>query len=104
MTIPATKLSIIVERLLQPQVERALAAENVKGYSIFPGGGKGEHGLHPVDSASVVREFSIVKIEAIILDRAVAERIADSLAYDCFKEQSGIVWLQSVEVLRRAKF
>lgn len=104
MTIPATKLSIIVERLLQPHVERALASENVRGYSIFPGGGKGEHGIHPVDSAAVVREFSIVKIEAIVLDRAAAERIADVLAYECFKEQSGIVWLEGVEVLRRAKF
>lgn len=104
MTVPATKLSIIVERLLQPQVERALAAENVKGYSIFPGGGKGEHGIHPVDSAAVVREFSIIKVEAIILDRGAAERIADTLAFECFKEQSGIVWLETVEVLRRAKF
>lgn len=104
MTTIATKISIIVERFLQPEVERILTSEGVRGYSLYPGGGKGEHSFHPVDAASVVREFSIVKIEAIMMDRAAAERIADTLAFHCLKDQSGIVWLESVEVLRRAKF
>lgn len=104
MTTPATKISIVAERFLLPQIERVLAAENVSGYSIFPGGGKGSHGIHPVDGASLVREFSIVKIEVVLLDRVAAERIATSLATDCFKQQSGIVWMESVEVVRPGKF
>lgn len=104
MTTPATKISIVAERFLLPQIERVLAAETVSGYSIFPGGGKGEHGVHPVDSASLVREFSIVKLEAVMLDRAAAERIAEALARDCFQRQSGIVWLERVEVVRPGKF
>ena len=104
MTIPATKISIVAERFLLPQIERVLAAEKVSGYSIFAGGGKGSHGVHPVDSASIVREFSIVKLEAIVIDRAAAERIAQRLANESFRNQSGIVWLEAAEVVRAEKF
>ncbi|MGJ3262076.1 MAG: P-II family nitrogen regulator [Salinarimonas sp.] len=104
MTIPATKISIVAERFLLPQIERVLAAEKVSGYSTFPGGGKGSHGVHPADAASLVREFSIVKLEAVMLDRTAAERIAEALATHAFQSQSGIVWLESVEVVRAEKF
>lgn len=104
MTIPATKISIVAERFLLPQIEQVLAAEKVSGYSIFAGGGKGSHGVHPVDSASIVREFSIVKLEAIVIDRAAAERIAQRLANERFRNQSGIVWLEAAEVVRAEKF
>ncbi|GGK21320.1 P-II family nitrogen regulator [Salinarimonas ramus] len=104
MTTPATKISIVAERFLLPQIERVLEAERVSGYSIFPGGGKGAHGIHPVDGASLVREFSIVKLEAVILDRPAAERIAEALARESFQRHSGIVWLESVEVVRAEKF
>ncbi|MDJ0514678.1 MAG: hypothetical protein QNJ62_14645 [Methyloceanibacter sp.] len=104
MTIAAIKISVIVERFLLPEVERILASEGANRYSTYPGGGKGEHSTHPFDAASVVREFSIVKVEAIVLERATAERIADKIAYECLKDQSGIVWLEGVEVLRRNKF
>lgn len=104
MTIPATKISIVAERFLLPQIEQVLAAEKVSGYSIFAGGGKGSHGVHPVDSASIVREFSIVKLEAIVIDRAAAERIAQRLANESFRNQSGIVWLEAAEVVRAEKF
>lgn len=104
MTIPATKISIVAERFLLPQVERVLADEKVSGYSIFAGGGKGSHGVHPVDAASLVREFSIVKLEAIVIDRAAAERIAERLANESFRNQSGIVWLEAAEVVRPGKF
>lgn len=104
MTIPATKISIVAERFLLPQIEHVLAAEKVSGYSIFAGGGKGSHGVHPVDSASIVREFSIVKLEAIVIDRSAAERIAQRLADESFRNQSGIVWLEAAEVVRAEKF
>ena len=104
MTHPAVKLPIVVERLLEPVVERLLAAAEVKGYSIFPGGGRGAHGARPLHGARVVREFAIVKFEVVLRDRATAERLAETLTRDHLQEQSGIVWLEPVEVLREAKF
>ncbi|TVQ34791.1 MAG: hypothetical protein EA356_09370 [Geminicoccaceae bacterium] len=104
MTQPATKLTIVVERLLEPVVERLLEAAQIKGYSVFPGGGRGSHGTHHAYSAQVVREFAIVKYEIVVADRAKAERVADTLISQHLTHQPGIVWLETVDVLRAWKF
>jgi len=104
MTLPATKLVLIVERLLQPVVERLLTEARVSGWSIFPGGGHGSHGSHRTEAAHVVREFALIKIEAVVRDRATAEVIAERLVADYLGDQPGIVWLEQVEVLRASKF
>lgn len=104
MTVPAVKLTIVVERLLKPAVERLLAEAGVSGWSLFPGGGHGASGDHPADAAQLVREFAIVKFEAVVRDRATAERLADTLIRDYLAEQPGIVWIEQVEVLRASKF
>lgn len=104
MTLPALKLTIVVERLLKPAVERLLAEAGVTGWSVFPGGGRGAHGVHHARAAHLVHEFAILKIEAVLRDRASAERIAETLTREYLAEHSGIVWLESVEVWRAAKF
>ena len=104
MTLPAVKLTVVVERLLKPAVERLLTEAGVTGWSVFPGGGRGAQGLHRTEAAQLVREFSIVKIEAVLRDRATAERIAGTLTAEHLAEQSGIVWLEPVEVWRAGKF
>jgi hypothetical protein len=104
MTLPATKLTIIVERLLQPAVERLLTEAGVTGWSIFPGGGRGTHGVHRADAAQLVREFAIVKIESVLRDHDTAEGIATTITRDYLAEQPGIVWIEPVQVLRGAKF
>jgi hypothetical protein len=104
MTVPAVKLTIIVERLLKPAVEKLMAEAGLSGWSVFPGGGRGSHGVHRAEAAQVVREFAIVKIEAVLRDRATAERIAETLAQEYLAEQPGVVWLEPVEVFRVTKF
>lgn len=104
MTHSATKLTIVVERLLAPAVERLLAGAGIAGYSVFPGGGKGSHGAHPADAAQLVREFAIVKFEVVLRDRTTTERIAETLLREHLGEQAGVVWLETVEVLRSEKF
>lgn len=104
MTIPAIKLTIVVERLLKPAVERLLTEAGVSGWSIFPGGGHGAHGDHRADAAQLVREFAIIKFEVVLRDRATAERVAETLTTDYLAEQPGILWLEPVEVLRASKF
>lgn len=104
MTVTAVKLTIIVERLLERHVERLLTEAGVTGWSVFAGGGRGAHGVHKTDAAQLVREFSIVKFEAVMRDRAVAETVARALVRDHLHAQPGIVWLEDVEVLRSTKF
>ena len=67
MTLPAVKLTVVVERLLKPAVERLLTEAGVTGWSVFPGGGHGAHGVHRAelrashstsDDARVEKRFS----------------------------------------------
>jgi hypothetical protein len=104
VTLPATKLVLVVERLLQPTVERLLTEARVTGWSVFPGGGHGSHGTHRTEAAQVVHEFALIKIEAIVRDRATAETIAERFVADHLGEQPGIIWLEQVEVLQATKF
>ncbi|MCC5963133.1 MAG: hypothetical protein JJU09_08390 [Rhodobacteraceae bacterium] len=104
MTAPAIKLTIIVERLLKPQIEALLADAGLSGWSIFPGGGRGTHGRRRAQAAQLVREFSIIKFEVVLRDRAKAEGIAERLTGELMAEQPGIVWLEEVEIWRIGKF
>ncbi|MCC6002384.1 MAG: hypothetical protein JJU19_16215 [Pararhodobacter sp.] len=104
MTTSAVKLTVIVERLLKPAVEQLLTKAGVTGWSVFPGGGCGSHGLHRAEAAQLVREFAIVKIEAVLRDRDTAESIARTLTTQYLANQPGIVWLSPVEVWRAGKF
>lgn len=104
MTHTAIKLTIIIERLIKPQVEALLQQSGLSGWSVFPGGGRGTHGVHRAQAAQLVREFAIIKIEVVLQDRARAEAIAETLTRDVLAEQPGVVWLEPVEVWRISKF
>lgn len=103
-TFNATRISIIAERLIQDGIIRILDETGATGYSIFEGGGKGGHRVHPAHRPSIVEAFSIVKIEAIVSNRAIAEDIAEKVAAKYFADQSGVIYLHEVEVLRPDKF
>ncbi|MFW5660888.1 MAG: P-II family nitrogen regulator [Oceanicaulis sp.] len=100
----ATKIILVVERLLRDKVVAIVEKEGAKGYTVTEGVGKGEHGLHGSDRPSIAQGFTIVRIEVIVADRAAAERIAQSVADRYFKEYPGIVYMDQVEVLRLEKF
>jgi hypothetical protein len=104
MTHPAVKLTIIAERLLKSQIETLLSDEGLQGWSIFPGGGRGTHGVHRAQAAQIVREFAIIKFEIVLRDREKAERLAEALTNQIMAEQPGLVWLEPVEIWRIAKF
>lgn len=104
MFYPATQLHIVVEKFLQPQVEQILRDHHVTGYTVFAGGGRGSHGVHPVDSASLIREFTIVKIETVVGKRDKAEAIAEEIEQEVFEFNEGVLWLSNVEILRQSKF
>ncbi|MEQ8404150.1 MAG: hypothetical protein RKE49_03555 [Oceanicaulis sp.] len=100
----ATKIILVVERLLRDKVIAIVETEGAKGYTVTEGMGKGAHGLHGSDRPGIAQGFTIVRIEVIVADRAAAERIAATVAERYFKDYPGIVYMDQVEVLRPEKF
>lgn len=103
-TFKATRISIIAEKLIQDGITRILEEAGATGYSLFEGGGKGQHHAHPIHRPSIVDAFAIVKIEAIVADRRVAENIAEKISAEYFRDQSGVIYLHEVDILRPEKF
>ena len=100
----ATKVVIITENLILSKVTDLIESEGARGYTITPTGGKGSRGIRSTSRASVVDEFSNVKIEVITSNRESAGRIADRVAEEFFENYSGITYLEEVEILRPHKF
>jgi nitrogen regulatory protein PII len=104
MSHPATKISIVTEKLNEHQIEQLIGEAGAKGYTVFEGSGKGSHGIRAGGRPSVVGDFSLIKIEVIVADRQTADAIVEKVASTYFKNFSGIVYMESVEVLRLEKF
>ena len=100
----ATRLTVITETLNEPTILKMIEAHGATGYSVFNGGGKGTHGVHPPHRASVADGFAIVKIEAVVTERDQAEAIAREITETVFEHHAGIVYLDRVEILRKTKF
>ncbi len=104
MTYPATKTVIITEKLILDRVTQVIEAAGASGYTIVAAGGKGSRGVRNTGRASVVDEFSNVKIEVITADREIGVRIAEEIAERFFANYSGMTYLEPVEILRPRKF
>ncbi len=102
MTYMAKKVSIVVEKLNEREIERIVEAAGAKGYTVFEGSGKGSHGVK--NRPSLVNAFSLVKIEVIVGSLEMAEAIAEQVADTYFEHYAGIVYIDDVAVLRREKF
>ena len=100
----ATLISIMTEKVFEEDILEVLKQEGAKGYTIFEGGGNGSFHLHQSQHLSLVDEFRIVKIEVIVLNPEVADRIATRLTEEYFTDHPGIVSLSKVEVFRAQKF
>ena len=104
MVHPATKVTVIAERLLEESITQIITAAGATGYTIVEGNGKGQRGLHGRKGASVVDAFSIVKIEFVMKDRDAAIQVAESISDRHFEKHSGIIYISSVEILRPSRF
>ena len=101
----AKKVVIIAEKILTSKICEIIDASGARGYTIVPAGGKGGHHKHfTSERASVVDDFSTVRIEVITKDKAIAEGIGIEVVEKCFDKYSGIIYLEDVEILRPAKF
>ncbi|MFK7850199.1 MAG: P-II family nitrogen regulator [Akkermansiaceae bacterium] len=101
----AKKIVIITEKMVANTVCKTIEAAGASGYTIVAAGGKGRHSTHSTsDRASVIQEFTNVKIEAIVKDQETAETIMRRVADECFNVYSGISYIEEVQILRPSKF
>ena len=101
----AKKVVIIAEKMLSSKICEIIESSGARGYTVVPAGGKGAHHEHfTSERASVVDDFATVRIEVIVNDKSIAEGIGNKVVEECFDKYSGIVYLEDVEILRRAKF
>ncbi|MEM6383244.1 MAG: P-II family nitrogen regulator [Pseudomonadota bacterium] len=101
----ATKIVVITERSILDGIAELLEEHQATGYTYTTAGGKGSRGKRRIDrSPQVAGVLENVKIEAIVPDHEVAERITEAIAEAYFDNYSGITYVEPVEILRPAKF
>lgn len=101
----ALKVIVVTERLVQSSVCTVIEECGGKGYTLVSAGGKGLHHFHATESrASVIEDFSNIKVEVIVRERETAERIAARVMDELFQTYPGIIYLEDVEVWREERF
>lgn len=102
---PAKKLIIVTEHFISEKVCEIIETEYGKGYTMVPAGGKGLHHLRSTsDRATVIEGFDNLKIEVVIQDQKIAEKIAQQVLTECFEDFSGIMYLEDVQIVRTDRF
>jgi len=106
MTIhTAEKLVIITERLISEKICGIIMNAGATGYTITPAGGKGSRNIRTTsESATIVEEFSNIKIEVIVSSKAMAEAIIEEVTEKYFSNYSGIAYIEEVGIMRQSKF
>lgn len=101
----AIKIIVVTEKFVEREVRSVIESHGAKGYTLVSAGGKGLHHFHSTESrASVVEDFSNIKIESIVRERATAEEIAKAIMDEIFRRYPGIIYLEDVEVWREERF
>jgi nitrogen regulatory protein PII len=101
----AEKVVIITERIIAAGVCDIIEACGATGYTVVAAGGKGSRNARSTsERASVIEDFANVKIEVIVNDKSMAEKMMDKVTEKYFQHYSGITYMEYVEILRPAKF
>jgi nitrogen regulatory protein PII len=101
----AEKVVIITEKLISNGVCDVIEACGATGYTTVAAAGKGSRNVRSTPGrVQVVDDFANIKIEVIVNDKKMAEKIMDQVAQAYFKNYSGITYLEGVEILRPGKF
>lgn len=102
---PATKIVIITERSILDGVAEILEEHGATGYTYTAAGGRGSRGKRRIDRVpQVAGILENIKIEVIVSDHDMAERITQAVVDTYFENYSGITYVEAVEILRPDKF
>ncbi|MEO0676722.1 MAG: P-II family nitrogen regulator [Pseudomonadota bacterium] len=100
----ATKIVFITERSILEGIAEIVEQMGATGYTHTPAGGKGSRGVRRLRGAAVSGVQTNVRIEVIVADRDVAEKMIEAVADTYFENYSGIAYVMPVEILRPHKF
>lgn len=101
----AFKIIIVTEKFISHKICKMIEQSGARGFTLVPAGGKGKHHVHDISSkASLIDDFTNIKIEVIIKDRQLAEDIVDKVIAEFFDNYSGIIYIEGVEIHRLEKF
>ncbi|MEL6317414.1 MAG: P-II family nitrogen regulator [Pseudomonadota bacterium] len=101
----ATKIVIITERSILEGVAALIERHGATGYTYTAAGGKGSGERRTIDrSPQVAGILENIKIEAIVANHEVAERITEAVVATYFGNYSGITYIEPVQILRPGKF
>lgn len=100
----ATKIVFITERSILEGIAELVEGMGATGYTHTPAGGKGSRGVRTLRRAAVSGVQTNVRIEVIVADKAVAEKMIQAVAEKYFEDFSGIAYVMPVEILRPHKF
>jgi nitrogen regulatory protein PII len=101
----AEKVVIITEKMISKGVCDILDECGASGYTIMSAGGKGSRNSRTTsDLTSVMDDFANVKIEVIVNDKPMAQKIMEKVSDKYFENYPGITYLENVEILRPKKF
>jgi nitrogen regulatory protein PII len=101
----AVKVVIITERAILDRVTKIIEKHGATGYTYTSAGGKGSRGMRRMGGGSQVSGLlENVKIEVILPDHDVAERLTEEVAATYFDNYAGITYVVPVEILRPGKF
>lgn len=101
----AIKVVIITEKMISKGVREIIEVCGATGYTTMAAGGKGSRNVRSTsDRASVIDDFANVKIEVIVNDKTMAEKIMNQVAEKYFEDYPGITYVGNVEILRPKKF
>jgi nitrogen regulatory protein PII len=99
MSIQATKLVIVTEKLLLKHIIGIIEKAGATGYTVTGAEGKGSRNTRTPDHPSVSDTYEKIKLEIISTDEAIARKLADEVAANYFDNFSGIIFMDKVEVL-----
>ena len=97
-------VSIIAEKVIDRPLLKLLDDEGAKGYTIYEGGGNGSFHSLPSQHPALSEAMHIIKIEAIISEKDIAERIATRVVQEFFTDRPGVVYIKQAEIFRPEKF
>lgn len=101
----AIKVIIVTEKLISDDICQLIEDCGATGFTLVAASGRGSRDKRSrTEHSSVMEDFANIKIEVIVHDKQLAEKITDAVVHEYFDNYSGITYLEEVEILRPQKF
>lgn len=101
----AIKVIIITEKLITDQICDLIEECGATGFTLVSASGRGSRDKRSRTArGSVMDDFANIKIEVIVHDKELAQKMTDQVVGKYFGNYCGITYIEEVEILRPQKF